>query len=495
MRRLLLPIVLFTSLFAFTASSYAQTHFVAFLEGSEEDATFQVPAHGYAHLILNKERTEIAYMLNVWKTTEINPQAHIHTGQRRFNGPIRKHLILDSGIVASGVWKMTDDEDPLTSEWIDSLFAGKLYVNAHTLNNPGGELRGQFFQPEAYWAFANARDEVPDPGKDTLLGGAVGIFVRDPINNTLYYRATANGLSSVATMAHIHKGAVGQSGPPVKTTTLDSGTITTSGYWTSEGEQPFTTEQYDALRNGELYWNIHTTLHPPGELRGQILKPAGYLFTALLSGPSEDIGSGGEGTAILHLNQEMTELTTIVAAAGMSGPITDGHIHVGQPLVEGPPVVPTPRTPYGLMHSWTTSDLDRPLTSADIDALFAGNYYVNIHTQKYPAGELRGQIIPLGQEPGTAKVTQFVRTGELALSAAKNPVSDLTQINYELPYPMRVELALVDITGKKVWQNVESGDKGQNSSTLNVRGLAAGTYRLQLIGGGESASMSVVVTR
>jgi trimeric autotransporter adhesin len=495
MHRLLLPIVLVASLFAFTSSARSQTHFVAFLEGTEEDATFQVPAHGYAHLVLNKEHTEISYMVNVWKTTEINPIAHFHTGERRFNGPVRKHLTLDSGIIATGVWKTTDDEDPLTSEWIDSLFAGKLYVNAHTLNNPGGELRGQFFQPEAYWTFATAQEEMPDPGKDTLIGGGAAIFIRDPLNNTLYYRATANGLSSAPTMAHIHKGAVGEIGAPVKNTNVDVSTITTSGYWTSEGEQPFTSEQYDALKNGELYWNIHTGLHGAGELRGQIRKPAGYLFTALLSGPSEEIGSGGEGTAILHLNPEMTELSVVVAAAGMTGPITNGHIHVGPPLKDGPPVVPTPSTPFGLALTWRSSDVDRPLTSEDVSALFAGSYYVNIHTQKYPAGELRGQIVPLGQEPGTSKVHQLVKTGEIALAATKNPVNDITQINYELPYPMRVELSLIDVTGKKVWRNIESGDKGMNSLNLDVRDLSNGSYLLQLVGGGESAAMTIVVTK
>src|SRR4051812_44712822 len=99
MKRLLLQFVfgafLASFLFAFTTPTIAQTHFVAFLEGSEEDATFQVPAHGVAHLILSKDHTEISYMVNVWKKTEPgNQTAHFHTGARRVNGPVVKHLVL-----------------------------------------------------------------------------------------------------------------------------------------------------------------------------------------------------------------------------------------------------------------------------------------------------------------------------------------------------------------------------------------------------------------
>lgn len=502
MKRLLLPFV-FTALllafpFAFAAPVNAQTHFVAFLEGSEENATFQVPAHGYAHVILSKDRTQIKYMVNVWKKTEPgNPTAHFHTGARKIDGPVVKHVMLDGGIIASGTWTTSDAEDPLSPELIDSLFQGKLYVNAHTLNNPGGELRGQLFQPESYFTFANPRQEVPDPGKDTLLGGAAGIFVRDPINNILYYRATANGLSSVATMAHFHKGAPGEVGPPVKTTPIDSTTISTTGYWTNDpGEtQPFTAEQLDALRNGQLYWNIHTKLHGPGELRGQIVKPEGYLFTSLLSGPSEEIGSSAEGTGFLYLSADMDSLVTIVAAAGLSGPIVDGHIHVGAPSVDGPPVKHTARTPFGLMDVWTSTDADDPLTREDVDALFAGQYYVNLHTQLYPAGEIRGQIVPLSQQPAPARVQSFVNTGVLGLAASSNPVRGATTINYDLPYPMRVELALIDMTGKKVWKDVQSGIKGVNNCPLNVSELSAGTYIVQLTGGGESATMNLVVTK
>jgi hypothetical protein len=192
---------------------------------------------------------------------------------------------------------------------------------------------------------------------------------------------------------------------------------------------------------------------------------------------------------------DMDSLVTIVAAAGLSGPVVDGHIHVGAPSVDGPPVRHTPRTPFGLLDVWTTTDLENPLTREHIDALFAGQYYVNLHTQKYLAGEIRGQIVPLSQQPSQARVQSFPHEGVLGLKASSNPVRESTTINFDLPYPMRVELSLIDMTGKKVWQDVQDGNKGLNNCPIHVSELSAGTYVLQLAGGGESATMNLVVTK
>jgi hypothetical protein len=69
------------------------------------------------------------------------------------------------------------------------------------------------------------------------------------------------------TMAHIHVGAPGQSGPPI--VTLSKGT---DGTWSVPAGSKLSDEQYADFKAGNLYVNVHSAEHKPGEIRAQ-LKP------------------------------------------------------------------------------------------------------------------------------------------------------------------------------------------------------------------------------
>jgi hypothetical protein len=67
------------------------------------------------------------------------------------------------------------------------------------------------------------------------------------------------------TVAHIHVGAPGQSGPPI--ITLDKGS---NGVWSVPSGSKLTDEQYASYKAGNLYVNVHSAEHKPGEIRAQI---------------------------------------------------------------------------------------------------------------------------------------------------------------------------------------------------------------------------------
>lgn len=71
------------------------------------------------------------------------------------------------------------------------------------------------------------------------------------------------GVEGIA--AHIHLGAPGQSGPPVITLTKGE-----KGEWTVPAGSKLTDEQYASFKAGDLYVNVHSDAHKPGEIRGQI---------------------------------------------------------------------------------------------------------------------------------------------------------------------------------------------------------------------------------
>lgn len=70
----------------------------------------------------------------------------------------------------------------------------------------------------------------------------------------------------VPTVAHIHEGASGQSGPPIITlskTGVDSFVVPDTARLTDA--------QYASFKSGDLYVNVHSAQHPTGEIRGQLL--------------------------------------------------------------------------------------------------------------------------------------------------------------------------------------------------------------------------------
>jgi len=76
-------------------------------------------------------------------------------------------------------------------------------------------------------------------------------------------KVTYSGVN--ATMAHIHQGSRGSSGPPIVPLTK----VSDSSFVVPEGAR-LTEEQYAQYKAGNLYVNIHSQRYPNGELRGQL---------------------------------------------------------------------------------------------------------------------------------------------------------------------------------------------------------------------------------
>ncbi len=77
---------------------------------------------------------------------------------------------------------------------------------------------------------------------------------------------TFSGLQTPATIAQVHLGPKGVSGPPVLDLTV---TKATSG--TLQGDLMLTSAQVDHLKRGRLYIQVHSEKAPDGNLRGWLL--------------------------------------------------------------------------------------------------------------------------------------------------------------------------------------------------------------------------------
>ncbi len=110
-------------------------------------------------------------------------------------------------------------------------------------------------------------------------------------------------------------------------------------------------------------------------------------FTATLSGANEvpPNASTASGAATLTFNENTKMFSVVVTFTGLNA--TAAHIHMGAAGTPGNVVFGFP-PPIASPINYTSV----PLDSAQEADLKAGLYYVNVHTDAYQGGEIRGQL-------------------------------------------------------------------------------------------------------
>ncbi|EMR04764.1 CHRD domain-containing protein [Cesiribacter andamanensis] len=132
-------------------------------------------------------------------------------------------------------------------------------------------------------------------------------------------------------------------------------------------------------------------------------------FRTHLSGDQEVPANASKATgqAIFQLSKDGTELHYKLIVANLDN-VLMAHIHVAPAgdnggvvawlYPAGPPPNLIPGTTNGILAQGTitSANLVGSLAGMDLSDLVAlmlnGNTYVNVHTQQYPGGEIRGQI-------------------------------------------------------------------------------------------------------
>jgi len=128
----------------------------------------------------------------------------------------------------------------------------------------------------------NAAQEIPAPvGVPAGASGIADISVDE--NGVVSATLGVSNLTGAATMAHIHRGFIGSTGPVLVGLTTDDGGST----WTVPADAPSLTEdEIGAFNRGELYFNVHTEANAPGEIRGQINADNATTFVVRLENVS-----------------------------------------------------------------------------------------------------------------------------------------------------------------------------------------------------------------
>jgi hypothetical protein len=115
--------------------------------------------------------------------------------------------------------------------------------------------------------------------------------------------------------------------------------------------------------------------------------------------------AGGSFAAELVRGASRTTLSWRLTFRGLSGKATAAHVHRAAPGRAGPVAVPL----CGPCRSGAEGSAK--VDGATLRALVGGNAYVNVHTARNPAGEVRGQLRRAAKTPPSPQPTTTAGTG------------------------------------------------------------------------------------
>jgi hypothetical protein len=240
-------------------------------------------------------------------------------------------------------------------------------------------------------AAMTAANETPTPKGD--VGSARGTFTatltKSGTGAELSWKLEFSGLSGNAIAAHIHVAAAGVAGPVrVPLCAPCSSGVT--------GTATIAADVLDAILNGRAYVNVHTPTNPAGEIRDQVGVAAG-VKTTLRAAQERPKPKGklakakGTFTATVTRTGTSGVITWRLTFSKLSGRAIAAHIHSGARGKAGPVIVP-------LCAPCRSGARGRATVNESVlNSLESGRTYVNVHTPKNPAGEIRGQLaaVPL----------------------------------------------------------------------------------------------------
>jgi len=176
--------------------------FALALTGEEEVPAVESAGTASADLTVNVGTGDVTGTLTI-NGIDVTA-AHIHDGFAGENGPVLIGLEQDTSdpsiydVPAGAMLDVTG---------VDKLLAAGLYLNAHTVAHPGGELRAQILPQDFTLVFAALSGDNEVPRVDTVAGGRAAVTL-NTATGALVVQAQIDGLDG-ASAAHVHDGFAG----------------------------------------------------------------------------------------------------------------------------------------------------------------------------------------------------------------------------------------------------------------------------------------------
>ena len=364
-----ISIVAAAVLFLISPVARGQILFVASMDSSGETPATNSRGQGSAWLVLGSDMSSATYSVTYAHLDTTFTAGHFHAGTPGVAGPVVLPLTFANN-TAKGTWSGIPDS------LVRALLQGNLYVNVHSRRYPGGEIRGQFKMVSGAGFTISMSDsqEVPPTGSSAKGTGWAWLDTTGHVR----YRVTIAGLSDSLTGSHFHSGAPGVSGNVIHPVSFTDST-------SQDSAATFADSLLITMLKGGLYFNVHSKAHKGGEIRGQVVPVGGLRFSAWLDGSQETPpnNSNAQATAWGTLSQDLSTLSYRVTYAHLDTTFTASHFHIAPSGTVVHPITFNGNTSEG---TWSN------IPDSLLLALVKGNLYLNIHSQKYPGGEIRGFV-------------------------------------------------------------------------------------------------------
>ncbi len=384
----------------------AREGFIAEINGTQASTLSR--AKGSAIASYDRDRTNLHYMISFDDLTSPFASAHFHTGKKGQSGPVVYDLTTPTNNGFYNYWTSAtgfNNTQSLALRRNDSM-----YINIHTNNFAGGEIRGQLMRDYKISSPSMTPPPIQNPDflADRLTfsarlqaapgvttnGNGVAAFMLNSTRDTLYFTISYAKLTSALNGIHIHNARTG-----------GNVIIDFDGKVSGNTVRSFLTgTQLTGLLadfiQGNLYVAAHTITNPAVEILGTVKLESDWGFEAVINGTQAATASTATGHASINFGMK-GDTAVVKVVTNLSNKIASAHLHTGKSGQSGGVILDL----SGLIGMDSTSlvggvTLSTPTWTNLLAALMTDSIYLNIHTAAFPGGEIRGQV-------GTTKNLRF----------------------------------------------------------------------------------------